>query len=134
MVCIFCAIVAGEAPSRTVAEGEHWLAFLDVNPVTRGHTLVVPRRHADDLFAMDEDGVRQLMAGVHRVANLLRERLAPAGLNLVQSNGAAAWQTVFHVHVHVLPRYEGDGLRPPSPHVPAAPHDLDAVHAGIRGG
>ena len=134
MDCVFCAIVAGEAPSRKVDEGEHWVAFLDINPVTTGHTLVVPRRHADDLFGMDEDGVRHLMAGVHRVAHLLRDRLEPAGLNLVQSNGTAAWQTVFHVHVHVLPRFEGDGLRPPSPHVPASPDDLAAVHARIRGG
>jgi histidine triad (HIT) family protein len=132
--CVFCAIVAGEAPSRQVASGEHWTAFLDISPVTTGHTLVVPRRHAGDLWAMSAEQAQQLMGGVHEVAHLLRERLAPAGMNLLQSNGVAAWQTVFHVHVHVIPRYEGDGLRPPSPLGPAAPEDLAAVHERLTAG
>ena len=133
MDCVFCAIVSGEAPSRSLASGEHWAAFLDISPATPGHTLVVPRRHAADLFAMDRDDAQQLMGGVHEVARLLRDRLAPDGMNLVQSNGVAAWQTVFHVHVHVIPRYEGDGLRPPSPQAPRTPADLAAVHERITG-
>ena len=133
MDCVFCAIVAGEAPARTVASGEHWTAFLDVSPVTTGHTLVVPRRHATDLWAMSADEAQQLMGGVHEVAHLLRDRLAPAGMNLLQSNGTAAWQTVFHVHVHVIPRYGDDGLRPPSPHGAAPRADLDEVHGRVTG-
>ncbi len=134
MNCVFCAIVAGEASSRAVAQGDHWTAFLDVSPATPGHTLVVPRRHAADIWEMDRDEAQQLMGGVHDVAHLLQDRLAPAGMNLVQSNGVAAWQTVFHVHVHVIPRYDDDGLRPPWTHGPAAPEDLAAVHERISAG
>ena len=110
MECIFCAIVAGDATSWPVYEDEHCCAFLDVNPLTRGHTLVIPRRHATDLLALTEDEAQQVMRATLRVAQLLEARLTPAGLNLIQANRAAAMQTVFHMHMHVVPRYEGDGL------------------------
>lgn len=110
--CIFCAIVAGTATAHRVYEDEHCVAFLDINPLTRGHTLVIPRRHAADLLAMTEDEAEQVMRATHRVAHLLEARLQPAGLNLVQANRVAAMQTVFHMHMHVVPRYDGDGLMP----------------------
>lgn len=110
MECIFCALVAGDATSWPVYEDEHCYAFLDVNPLTRGHTLVIPRRHAPDLLALTEDEAQQVMRATRRVALLLEARLSPAGLNLIQANRAAAMQTVFHMHMHVVPRYEGDGL------------------------
>lgn len=110
MECIFCAIVAGDATSWPVYQDEHCYAFLDVNPLTRGHTLVVPRRHAIDLLALEEDEAEQVMRATLRVAQRLEARLSPAGLNLIQANRAAAMQTVFHMHMHVVPRYEDDGL------------------------
>lgn len=132
--CIFCAIVAGQATSHPVYEDEHCLAFLDVNPLTRGHTLVVPRRHAADLLALSEDDAQHVMRATHRVAFLLEARLQPAGINLVQANRAAAMQTVFHMHMHVVPRYEGDGLMPASqgwrPRAAEA-HDLAALREVI---
>ena len=125
MECIFCAIVTGDARSWPVYEDEHCMAFLDVNPLTRGHTLVIPRRHAADLLAMAEDEAEQVMLATHRVARLLDARLQPAGLNLVQANRAAALQTVFHMHMHVVPRYEGDGLMPSSGWRPAPAKGVD---------
>ena len=111
--CVFCQIVAGQLPAWRVYEDEHGIAFLDKGQVTRGHTLVVPRRHAEDIWALSEDDARALMQSVHRVARLLREKLNLLGLNVTQANGRAAWQEVFHYHVHLIPRYGDDGFRPP---------------------
>ena len=129
MECIFCAIVAGQATSWPVYEDEDCIAFLDVNPLTRGHTLVIPRRHAADLLALSEREAEQVMRATHRVANVLEARLQPAGLNLLQANRAAAMQTVFHMHMHVVPRYESDGLMPSARWRPASAEaaDLAAV-------
>jgi histidine triad (HIT) family protein len=96
-----------------VYEDENSVAFLDKGQVTRGHTLVVPRRHVEDIWALTEDEAHAVMRSVHRVARLLRERLSLLGLNVTQANGKAAWQDVFHYHVHLIPRYGDDGLRPP---------------------
>ena len=113
--CIFCAIAAGQAPARKVAEDDRTLAFLDIFPLTRGHALVIPKRHARDLLEVSTDDLAAVAAMAQRVA---RVSLAPApgglaaeGVNLLQANGAIAFQTVFHFHVHVLPRYRGDGFR-----------------------
>jgi histidine triad (HIT) family protein len=97
----------------TSAMGFCSVALLDTGQVTRGHTLVVPRRHAEDIWALSEDEARAVMRSVHRVARLLRERLPPLGLNVTQANGKAAWQEAFHYHVHLIPRYGDDDIRPP---------------------
>ena len=131
MACIFCAIVAGDAPSFRVYEDEHCVAFLDIHPATAGHTLVVPRTHADDLLALDEQQAQQVMRATHRVAHLLDARLRPAGLNVVQATRAAAWQTVFHMHMHVIPRYDGDGLAPPWRETPVDRDLLATIHDRI---
>ena len=131
MECIFCAIVAGQATSWPVYEDESCVAFLDVNPLTRGHTLVIPRRHVPDLLAMSEDEAEQVMRATHRVVHLLDARLQPAGLNVVQANRAAAWQTVFHMHMHVIPRYDDDGLSQKWRPDPAQPADLTALRGVI---
>lgn len=129
--CIFCSIVAGSAPSWRVHENEATVAFLDRGQATAGHTLVVPRRHASDIWALSADEAATVMRAVHAVAWMLRERLQPAGLNVSQSNGRAAWQDVFHYHVHVVPRYGDDDLVPPwKPTRPTEP-ELDAVLARI---
>ncbi len=109
--CIFCDIVAGESPSARIGETEHSLAFLDIFPLTPGHSLVIPKRHVVDL--VQADGALAEMADlVESTARLLDERLEPAGLNLVQATRAAAGQDVFHLHVHLIPIYRGDGGLP----------------------
>ena len=125
--CIFCAIAAGEAPARVVDADDDTLAFLDLNPATRGHTLVIPRAHHDDWWDTPEALVGPIMRTAHRVAQRLRDTLTPDGLNLFQSTRAAAFQSVFHVHVHVIPRYRDDGLRLPWRPSPAEPDELAAT-------
>jgi histidine triad (HIT) family protein len=108
--CIFCAIAAREAPARIVHEDERTLAFMDLFPLTRGHALVIPKAHCDSLLDADPDDAAAVMRSAQRVAQAAMAAFQPDGLNLLQTNGAAAMQTVFHLHVHVLPRYVGDGF------------------------
>jgi histidine triad (HIT) family protein len=107
----FCEIVAGRVPSYRVLEDEHTMAFLDIMPASAGHTLVVPRVHARDVWEISMDSHGQVAGMVHRVAALLKTALAPEGANVVSSTGDAAGQEVFHFHVHVIPRWRGDDLR-----------------------
>ena len=111
--CLFCKIVAGEIPATVVREDERTIAFMDINPATRGHALVIPRTHARDLWAVDRRGPRGLRAAAQDLATRARDRLGADGVNLLNSCGEAAWQTVFHFHVHVIPRYADDPLRLP---------------------
>ncbi len=124
--CIFCKIVAGEIPSTIVDESERTIAFMDISPATRGHVLVIPRAHAADVHEIDPEDLAAVAAMAQRVAGKARENLGAEGVNLLNSSGAAAWQTVFHFHLHVIPRYDGDPLR--LPWVPAA-GDMDAIVA-----
>jgi histidine triad (HIT) family protein len=96
-----------------LADDDLTVAFLDRSQATEGHTLVVPRSHASDIWAISERDATAVMAMAKRVAHLLDERLRPEGPNLIQSNGPAGWQDVFHFHLHVIPRWAGDGLTPP---------------------
>jgi histidine triad (HIT) family protein len=127
--CIFCRIVAGEVPSTRVDEDERTVAFMDVNPATRGHVLVVPREHAPDLLSVGVEDLAACAAMAQRIAARQRERLGADGINLLNSCGSAAWQTVFHFHVHVIPRYHADPLR--LPWTPA-PGDRDEIAAAAR--
>ena len=106
----FCAITDGDAPSFDVLEDENTAAFLDANPATDGHTLVVPRNHAAKLTDLDPEQTAALFDAVRAVTATIEDALDPAGVNVIQSNGAAAGQEVFHTHVHVIPRYETDGV------------------------
>jgi histidine triad (HIT) family protein len=124
--CLFCKIVAGELPATIVDEDERTLAFMDINPATRGHALVIPRVHATDLNAIEPVDLQACAVAAQRLARRMRERLGADGVNLINSCGAAAWQTVFHFHLHVVPRYVGDPLE--LPWVPA-PGDMDAIAA-----
>ena len=108
--CIFCRIARGEAPSHRVVEDEHTLVFMDAFPVTDGHTLVITKAHAPTIFEASEDALMAVAATARRVAHALRTVLAPDGLMVFQLNGAAAMQTVFHYHMHLLPRRDGDPL------------------------
>ena len=111
MDCLFCAIAAGDIPSRQVYADDAAIAFLDINPFKRGHTLVIPRRHVDDLLAPDE-ALTEIAPAVSATARLLTERLGADGVNLLVNSGSVAGQEVFHLHVHVIPRYEGDMADP----------------------
>jgi histidine triad (HIT) family protein len=124
--CLFCKIVAGEIPATIIAEDERTVAFMDINPATRGHALVIPRAHARDVHEIDPEDLAAVAAAAQAVAARVIERLGAAGVNLLNSSGAAAWQTVFHFHMHVIPRYEGDPLR--LPWVPGT-GDMDDIKA-----
>jgi histidine triad (HIT) family protein len=124
--CLFCKIVAGEIPAQIIAEDELTVAFMDINPATRGHALVVPRRHVADLLEIDPDDLAATVLAAQRLARGATERLGADGVNLLNSCGPVARQTVFHLHVHVIPRYSGDPLR--LPWVPA-PGDADEIAA-----
>jgi len=131
--CLFCKIVAGELPATIVAESERALAFADINPATRGHTLVIPRAHARDVQDIGEADLAATIALAQQVAHGARERLGADGVNLLNSSGAAAWQTVFHFHIHVIPRYEGDPLRLPWVPSPGDGEQIAAAAAALRG-
>jgi histidine triad (HIT) family protein len=127
--CIFCKIVARELPATVVDEDELTVSFMDINPATRGHALVVPRRHARDLLDIDPDDLCATAAAAQRLAGRMSERLGAAGVNLLNSCGAVAWQTVFHFHLHVIPRYADDPLR--LPWTPA-PGNTDEIAAAAQ--
>jgi len=122
--CLFCKIVSGEIPATRIAEDERTITFMDINPATRGHVLVIPREHAKDLLSIDPGDLAAVAQAAQRIASTMPERLEADGVNLLNSCGPAAWQTVFHFHVHVIPRYDTDPLR--LPWVPA-PGDRDEI-------
>lgn len=130
--CIFCAIVAGQAPATVVHEDAHTMAFMDINPATRGHVLVIPKRHARDLLDVGEEDALHVMRAVLRVAHAIDQALQPDGINLIQANRRAAFQSVYHFHVHVIPRWWGDGIAPPWRHASGDPQVLREVGAKIR--
>lgn len=131
MACLFCSIVAGDIPSRQVYADDHAIAFLDIGPWKRGHTLVIPRRHVDDVLDADE-ALTEIAPAIAATARLLTEKLGADGLNMLSSAGAVAGQEVFHLHVHLVPRYAGDpGLRRLFDRDPSI--DLDEVYAAITG-
>jgi histidine triad (HIT) family protein len=111
--CIFCKIVAGELPATIVDEDERTIAFMDISPATRGHALVIPRAHSADLLSIEPQDLEAVALACQRLAGRAKERLAADGVNLLNSCGAVAFQTVFHFHMHVIPRYAGDGVRLP---------------------
>ena len=119
--CIFCAIVAGDAPATIVDEDEHTVAFMDIHPWTRGHALVIPREHHRNLYEISDDDLAHTMRAAKRLAVKVRDTLSADGVNLLNSTEQAAWQTVFHFHVHVIPRYQDDPLE-----LPGSPQDADA--------
>lgn len=109
--CIFCKIIAGEIPCHKVYEDERTLAFLDINPVNPGHTLVVPKKHAANIEEADEETLYWLIKTVKKVGRSLKENLGAAGYNVAENNDAAAGQLVPHLHFHLIPRRENDGLK-----------------------
>jgi histidine triad (HIT) family protein len=108
--CIFCKIVNGDIPAAKVYEDEDVLAFLDISQVTKGHTLVIPKLHQENVFELKPETAKQLFSVVPKIANAINETYEPLGLNILNNNGKAAGQAVFHYHLHLIPRYgKGDG-------------------------
>lgn len=130
--CIFCAIVEGRAPSHRVYEDGHAIAFMDIFPITEGHTLVIPRIHSPDLWTIPEDDAAATMRAAVRVGKMLRAVLSPDGMNMIQATGAVAYQTVFHYHLHLVPRYRGDGVRFGVPRTPASQEALASLAERVR--
>jgi histidine triad (HIT) family protein len=131
--CIFCKIVAGELPARIVRRDERTIAFMDIAPATYGHTLVVPRNHSRDLLEIAPEDLQAVATVAQLVAVRAKERLGADGINLLNSCGAAAWQTVSHFHMHVIPRYADDPMR--LPWVPAMgdPDEIATAAAQLMG-
>jgi histidine triad (HIT) family protein len=127
--CIFCRIIAGELPSTRVDEDERTIAFMDINPATRGHVLVVPREHTRDLLSIAPEDLAAVTASAQKLAAAVSERLGADGVNLLNSCGRVAWQTVFHFHMHVIPRYAGD---PPRLPWTPEPGDRDEIAEAAR--
>jgi histidine triad (HIT) family protein len=129
--CLFCKIVAGEVPATLVREDERTVAFMDINPATRGHLLVVPRAHSKNLLEIGSDDLAASAAAVQQLAALVTERLGADGVNVLNSCGRTAWQTVFHFHLHVIPRYTADPLRLPWTPEPGDRDEIAAAAAEL---
>lgn len=129
--CIFCKIANGEIPSGTLYEDENFRVILDLGPATQGHALILPKEHYADLFALPQETAAEAMKLAKKIAKAQKDTLKADGLNLVQNNGTAAGQTVGHFHIHLIPRYEGDGQtigwKPGNP----SDEELDAVRETI---
>jgi histidine triad (HIT) family protein len=131
--CVFGKIVAGEIPSHKIDEDDKTLAFMDINPWTRGHALVIPKEHSRNIYDADPGDLTAAFLTTQRVAKRMRERLDCDGLNVLQSSEPVAMQTVFHTHVHVIPRYSDDGLRLPAHPQPAEHDELAGLAEQLRG-
>ncbi len=109
--CIFCKIVSGEIPAAKIYEDEHTLAFLDVNPNNHGHTLVVPKIHAKNILDISEEALAGMMPAVKKVSKAVFEGMGATGINIAMNNEKPAGQIIFHLHIHIIPRFHDDGLR-----------------------
>lgn len=132
MDCIFCKIAKGEIPSSKIYEDDNYLAFLDINPVARGHTLVIPKIHTADIFDTPESAFSGLTAMAQKIAKAVVRATAAGGVNFSINNGAAAGQAVFHIHIHLIPRKAADNL-PPWPHGSLPAGEAAELAAEIRG-
>jgi histidine triad (HIT) family protein len=131
--CIFCAIAAGDGPAEIVDSDEHTVAFMDINPATRGHALVIPRAHSVDLIEIPDEDLERTMVAARRLTRRIDAALEPDGFNILNACRPAAWQTVFHYHLHVIPRYEDDPLKLPWVPGPGEADEIAAVADQIRG-
>lgn len=134
--CVFCGIVAGDVPSITVAEDHDTLAFMDIHPGSRGHLLVIPKRHSADLLEIAPADLAAVTLAAQRIATVAVRVLEADGVNLLNCCGATGWQTVFHFHIHVIPRYQDRALDrltlPFEPGVPGDTQEMRAVGGRLR--
>ncbi len=130
--CLFCKIVAGDVPAERVDGDEHTVAFMDINPWTRGHALVIPKAHSKNLYEADPGDLAHTVQAAQRLAITMRDRLGADAVNLLNCCEPAAWQTVFHLHFHVIPRYDDDAMYPPGKPMQPAEGEIAAVAAELR--
>ena len=129
--CLFCKIIKGAIPSRKVFENQDCFAFLDIFPAAKGHTLVIPKKHVIDIHDSDAQTYSVVAAVAKEVADLLQTKLGSQGTTIFQMNREAGWQTVFHLHMHVIPRWSDDGLHKPWDIAAATDSQLSGVHDEI---
>lgn len=130
--CLFCKIAKGEIHSATVYEDSHFTVILDVNPATKGHCLIIPKEHFDNIYDLDGETTGKLFALATCIARAMKDALKCDGLNLVQNNGEVAGQTVNHFHLHLIPRYEGDGLNLNWPQQEISGEQLEEIRQSIK--
>lgn len=130
--CIFCKIAAGEIPSRTVYEDESFRAILDISPASKGHAIILPKNHAANIYELPEEDAAGIFVTAKKVAGAIKKATNCEGLNILQNNGELAGQTVFHLHVHVIPRYQDDKVKFSWGQGKPSDKELDEIAAGIR--
>lgn len=111
MDCLFCKIIKGDIPSEKVYEDELFVAILDINPVNKGHILVLPKKHSENIFDFDEPEISNIMKVIKKLSNVLMKTLNAEGINIIQNNCKAGGQIIFHSHFHIIPRFTGDGIK-----------------------
>jgi histidine triad (HIT) family protein len=132
MASVFSKIASGEIPAITLYEDDATMAFMDISPASRGHALVICKQEHADIFAIPPELLAVTARTVQRVARAIHHALQPDGMNILQNNGAASGQTIFHYHVHLIPRWEGDGVLQPWSHLQASQDELRALADQIR--
>lgn len=130
--CIFCKIAKGEIPSATVYETSEFKAFLDVSPANRGHALIIPKNHYDNLFQLDDETAAKIFAAAPAIARAIKEETGCEGLNIIQNNGEVAGQTVHHFHIHFVPRYKDDDVNVKWKHCTVTPEDAAELAAALN--
>jgi len=108
--CVFCKIINREIPANIIYENGKVLAFLDINPINRGHTLIVPKKHYGDVYDITEDYLKEVAVAAKKISRAIKRGLGAEGINILHASGEAAQQSVFHFHIHLVPRYKDDGL------------------------
>lgn len=131
--CIFCKIAAGEIPSKTLYEDEQFRVILDIGPATKGHSLILPKEHYANIYEMPEEALAMAIKLAKKMAGTITEKLNCDGFNIVQNNGVVAGQTVFHFHIHLIPRYENDGQTIEWTHGEPAQEELEEIKNLITG-
>ncbi|MDE7326114.1 MAG: HIT family protein [Lachnospiraceae bacterium] len=130
--CIFCKLASGEIPSTTLYEDEDFRVFLDIAPAVKGHAIVLPKRHMADLLAIEADTAKKILPVVSKTAGAMKKALGCDGINILQNNGEAAGQSIFHLHFHVLPRYQDDHFTIPWKALSYADGEAKEIASKIR--
>ena len=130
--CLFCKIIKGEIPSKKTYEDEYCIAFLDINPANPGHTLVVPKGHAQNIYDIDERVLSRTIITVKKIAQSLKEKMKAEGVNVIQNNGREAGQIVYHIHFHVIPRFANDNVIITYPKAKIEEKDFDEIQKKLK--
>lgn len=130
--CIFCKIAQGIIPSACVYEDDDFRAILDISPAVKGHVLILPKKHCADLIEIDPDVAAKALLVASKIAKAMKKALNADGINLLQNSGEAAWQSIFHLHIHLIPRYNGDTVAFPWEHLSYAEGEAEEYAAKIR--